>query len=167
MSGHRGPDITFVEKDEPIWQVYEQGAWYDFSHVLNSVIETAYTTDKQDSGLYMRPVTFATTNDFYIDFRLMQETNVTRTTPHTWVGAPVQRNIRKSFRPATKLIEQFLEFQIKTLELMMARAAENDCGKLGLMCSRCGRWVEDDVKGSEPAQECPLCSGKLIHGRSF
>ena len=167
MSGHRVPDITFVEKEEPIWQVYQQGDWNDFSQVLNSLIETAYTTDKQNSGLYMRPVTFARTDDFYIDFCLMQEIHVTRTTQHTWVIAPVRRDIRKSTRPATELIEQFLKFQIQALQLMMPRAAENDCGKLRLMCSRCCRWVDDDVKGIEPAQGCPLCSGKLIRGRSY
>ena len=163
MSGHRVSEITFVEKEEPIWQLYQEGDWYDFSQVLNSLIETAYTTDKPDSGLYMRPVNIYTTDDFYIDFCEMLEINVTRTTQHTRVTTLVRRNIRISIRPAPNFIEQFLTFQIEALQLMMMdRASEKR-----LMCSRCCRWVDEDGKGSEPAQGCPLCSVKLIRGRSY
>ena len=141
---------------------FQQGDWHDFSQVLNSVIETAYTTDKPTSGLYMKPVTVAGDNDFYIDFGRMQEINLTRSTQ-----ARVQRDIRKSIRPAPKLIEQFLLFQIEHLQFQMSSSTQNDCGKLRLMCSRCCRWVDDDGKGIERAQGCPLCSGKLIRGRSY
>ena len=146
---------------EPVWQVFQQGVWYDFPQVLNSVIETAYTTDKPTTGLYMRPVTVVGDNDFYIDFVCMQEINLTR---RTW--ACVQRDIRKSRRPAPDLIEQFVRFQIEILQIQFSSSTQNDCHKLRFMCSLCGhvKLVHDHGKGIEPDQTCPLCSGKLIRG---
>ena len=117
--------LTPVEKKEPIWQVKCRGAWCDLSHWTNIAIEMAYTIGRKDSGIYMKPITFARTDDYCIDFVAMEETNLS-----TKKIRPARRSLRVTcaYQPADHLsayrlaydgiMEKIME-KIMTMEKIM------------------------------------------------